>query len=101
MPETVHACPPDVTGLTPCCRRPPSELPPTDRMTPDPAPLPGLHAEPGAGPAVVRCRLCGHPLTNRAAQLLRLGDECARKLGHRDVRGPGRFQVEQDGLPGV
>lgn len=31
--ETVHACPPDGSGLTPCCGRTPFELPRTDRMT--------------------------------------------------------------------
>lgn len=30
---TVHACPLDGSGLTPCCRRPPFELPRTDHMT--------------------------------------------------------------------
>lgn len=29
----VHACPPDGSGLTPCCGRTPFELPRTDRMT--------------------------------------------------------------------
>ncbi|WP_329131499.1 hypothetical protein OG552_10360 [Streptomyces sp. NBC_01476] len=36
MPETVHACPPGGSSLTPCCHRPPFELPRTDRMTQDP-----------------------------------------------------------------
>lgn len=34
--ETVHACPPDGCGLTPCCERTPFELPSTDRMSSDP-----------------------------------------------------------------
>ena len=33
----VHACPPDGSGVTPCCGRTPFELPRTDRMTTDPA----------------------------------------------------------------
>ncbi|UJV41616.1 hypothetical protein [Streptomyces sp. AMCC400023] len=33
----IHACPPDGTGLTPCCGRTPLELPRTHRMTNDPA----------------------------------------------------------------
>ena len=33
---TVHACPPEGSGLTPCCQRPPLELPRTDRMTSEP-----------------------------------------------------------------
>jgi hypothetical protein len=35
-PETVHGCPPDGSGVTPCCGRTPFELPRTDRMTRDP-----------------------------------------------------------------
>jgi hypothetical protein len=31
--STVHASPPDGSGLTSCCGRPPFELPRTDRMT--------------------------------------------------------------------
>lgn len=34
-PSVVHATPPPSSGLTPCCRRPPFELPRTDRMTND------------------------------------------------------------------
>lgn len=34
--ETVHASPPDGSGITPCCGRTPFELPRTDRMTQDP-----------------------------------------------------------------
>ncbi|MFF7837594.1 hypothetical protein ACFZC6_01970 [Streptomyces ossamyceticus] len=33
----VHGCPPDGSGLTPCCGRTPFELPRTDRMATDPA----------------------------------------------------------------
>lgn len=33
----VHACPPDGSGITPCCSRTPFELPRTDRMATDPA----------------------------------------------------------------
>ncbi|MET8080060.1 hypothetical protein [Streptomyces sp. NPDC005303] len=31
--ETVHGCPPDGSGLTPCCGRTPFELPLTDRIS--------------------------------------------------------------------
>lgn len=34
--ETVHGCPPDGSGLTPCCGRTLFELPRTDRMATDP-----------------------------------------------------------------
>lgn len=72
-------------------------------MTLDPAPLPGLATdeELAAGLPVVECDLCGHPLTSRWARLRRLGDDCAHKLGYRDVRRPGRFEVEQDAIPGL
>jgi len=33
--ETVHACPPEGKGFTPCCGRTPFDLPRTDRMTLD------------------------------------------------------------------
>jgi hypothetical protein len=36
MSRTVHECPPDGTGVTPCCHRPPFELPRTDSLTIDP-----------------------------------------------------------------
>jgi hypothetical protein len=32
-PSTVHGCPPDGSGLTPCCGRTPFELPRTDRIS--------------------------------------------------------------------
>jgi hypothetical protein len=53
----------------------------TDRL------LPGLATdeELAAGRRVVRCGMCGRPLTGQQARM----------------RGLGRFEVEQDGLPGV
>jgi len=71
-------------------------------MHPDPAPLPGLATdeELAAGRRVVRCRVCGHPLTGRTARTLGLGEDCAAKLGMRTAPGAGRFEVEQDGLFG-
>lgn len=49
--EVIHACPPDGSGLTPCCGRTPFELPRTDRMSTSPAlvtcTLPAVVAEPG------------------------------------------------------
>ncbi|WP_328912348.1 MULTISPECIES: DUF6011 domain-containing protein [unclassified Streptomyces] len=72
-------------------------------MIPD-APLPGLATdeELAAGRRVVRCGMCGRPLTGRDARLRGLGDGCRHKLGgDAAVRRPGRFEVEQDGLPGV
>lgn len=72
-------------------------------MTPNPSPLPGLAttAELAAGRRVVRCGMCGRPLTGREARLRGLGEDCRHKLGERTAPGPGRFDVEQDTLPGV
>jgi Family of unknown function (DUF6011) len=72
-------------------------------MTPD-APLPGLatDAELAAGRAVVRCGMCGRPLKGREARLWGLGEGCRHKLGGDViVRRPGRFDVEQDAIPGA
>lgn len=71
-------------------------------MTPD-APLPGLDddEELAAGRRVVRCGMCGRPLTSREARMYGLGEGCRHKLGvDPAVRRPGRFEVEQDGLFG-
>lgn len=71
---------------------------------PDPAPLPGLatEGELAATRAVVRCGMCHRPLTSREARLYGAGEGCRRKLGgDPTVRRPGRFDVEQDELPGV
>ncbi|MFJ2630885.1 DUF6011 domain-containing protein [Streptomyces sp. NPDC087422] len=68
-------------------------------MTPAPAPLPGLPETVAAGLRVVRCGLCGHPLKDAVSRRRGMGDDCRRKLGERTVRGPGRFQIEQDTLP--
>lgn len=74
-------------------------------MTANDAPLlPGLATdeELAAGRRVVRCGMCGRPLESRGARLRGLGEGCAHKLGADPVvRRPGRFEVEQDGLPGV
>ncbi len=35
--EIVHACPPEGSGIMPCCGRTPFDAPLTDRMTLDPA----------------------------------------------------------------
>lgn len=67
-------------------------------VTPD-APLPGTRV---AGRPVVRCALCGRELVDPEARRWALGRECRHKL-HPDavVRRPGRFEVEQDPLPGA
>lgn len=60
QPETVHACPPDGSGLTPCCGRTPFELPRTDRMSSEaPVTCPGtVVPQPGKEP----CPACLLPL---------------------------------------
>lgn len=69
-------------------------------MNPD-APLPGLD-DPGpvGGRSVVRCGMCGRPLTDPAARRWGLGEQCRHKLHPGPaVRTPGRFDVEQEELP--
>ncbi|MEV5163882.1 hypothetical protein AB0K66_04540 [Streptomyces werraensis] len=44
--EVIHACPPDGSGLTPCCGRTPFELPRTDRISSE---APTTCTEPAAG----------------------------------------------------
>lgn len=50
--ETVHACPPDGSGITPCCGRTPFELPRTDRIS----------SEEGTVTCRQRCAHCGKPV---------------------------------------
>lgn len=73
-------------------------------MTANDAPLPGLATdeELAAGRPVVECRDCGRPLTGREARAWGRGRGCRHKYGaDATVRRPGRFEVEQDGIPGV
>ncbi|WP_424860566.1 DUF6011 domain-containing protein [Streptomyces sp. MMS24-I29] len=71
--------------------------------------------EPGAEPAaengtagrtprrrIVRCRLCGRPLTGTESRRTGLGPSCDAKLhpAPPDIR-TRRHEVEQDPLPGV
>lgn len=37
MSEITHQCPPEGSGLMPCCGRTPLQVPDTDRLTLDPA----------------------------------------------------------------
>jgi len=36
LDHLTHACPPDGSGVMPCCGKTPFEVPPTDRITQDP-----------------------------------------------------------------
>jgi Family of unknown function (DUF6011) len=70
-------------------------------MTTD-RPLPGLATdeELSAGRTVIRCTMCGRPLTDRAARIRGLGEGCRHKLTPTPtLRRPARFEVPQDELP--
>lgn len=49
----------------------------------------------------VTCRLCGRPLTGRAARRWGLGEECRAKLRERAAPRPPAREVEQETLPGM
>ncbi len=51
--------------------------------------------------ATVTCRLCGRPLTGRAARLRGVGDGCLAKLRERTAPRLPEHVVEQEPLPGV
>jgi hypothetical protein len=57
--------------------------------------------EPDGGPAPVTCRLCGRPLTGRAARRWGLGEECRAKLRERSAPRPPAREVDQETLPGM
>lgn len=58
--ETVHACPPDGSGLTPCCGRTPFELPSSDRISSE---TDAVTCRPSA--LAQRCATCGLEIENR------------------------------------
>ncbi|WP_405709794.1 MULTISPECIES: DUF6011 domain-containing protein [unclassified Streptomyces] len=69
----------------------------------------GTEPSPGDDPAgrtarrkVVRCRVCGRPLTGAASRRTGLGPACDAKLhpAPPDIR-TRRHEVEQDPLPGI
>ncbi|MCQ4084514.1 DUF6011 domain-containing protein [Streptomyces sp. RB6PN25] len=71
-------------------------------MTAEPStPLPLEDPPEPDGRRRVTCALCGRPLTGREARLWGLGDGCRAKLAERTAPQPGRFDVEQDTIPGV
>jgi hypothetical protein len=82
---------------------------------PFPEPLPGAGVGAGVEPSpeddpsgrtarrrVVRCRMCGRPLTGTASRRTGLGPACDAKLhpAPPDIRAR-RHEVEQDPLPGI
>ncbi|MFI2349728.1 hypothetical protein ACH492_22275 [Streptomyces sp. NPDC019443] len=78
MTETIHACPPNGSGVMPCCRKTPFEAPPTDRMSDDPAavtcgePPTCVHPEgyDGECPCPPKCGCCKTtPAPERKAKL--------------------------------
>ncbi|MFD7113041.1 DUF6011 domain-containing protein [Streptomyces microflavus] len=82
--------------------------------TPDafPEPLPGADGAGAPGPAaddgtppgcrLIRCRLCGRPLTGADSRRTGLGPSCDAKLhpAPPDIR-TRRHEVEQEPLPGT
>ncbi|MEU0378773.1 DUF6011 domain-containing protein [Streptomyces cyaneofuscatus] len=80
--------------------------------TPDafPEPLPGADGAVAPDPVaentpphrLIRCRLCGRPLTGAASRRTGLGPSCDAKLhpAPPDIR-TRRHEVEQDPLPGT
>ncbi|MDI5964345.1 DUF6011 domain-containing protein [Streptomyces sp. SL13] len=76
----------------------PGDPSPDDAFPDDPSLLPG---PPPGQRALVTCRLCGRPLTGRAARLRGVGDGCLAKLHERTAPRPPEQPVEQDPLPGI
>ncbi|MFJ5723827.1 DUF6011 domain-containing protein [Streptomyces sp. NPDC093149] len=75
----------------------------------EPLPGSGIDPLPDDGPAdrttrrrVVRCRMCGRPLTGTDSRRTGLGPACDAKLhpASPDIR-TRRHEVEQDPLPGI
>jgi hypothetical protein len=76
---------------------------------PEPFPETGAEPSPEDDPAgrtprrkVVRCRMCGRPLTGTESRRTGLGPACDAKLhpAPPDIR-TRRHEVEQDPLPGI
>ncbi|KAA6216353.1 DUF6011 domain-containing protein [Streptomyces filamentosus] len=61
-----------------------------------------IDSAPGASRRLVRCRLCGRPLTGAGSRRTGLGPTCDAKLHPPapDIR-TRRHEVEQDALPGL
>ncbi|GHG11532.1 DUF6011 domain-containing protein [Streptomyces filamentosus] len=61
-----------------------------------------IDSAPGASRRLVRCRLCGRPLTGADSRRTGLGPTCDAKLHPPapDIR-TRRHEVEQDALPGL
>lgn len=71
-------------------------------MPADPTPLPLDSPEPQPqGRPLVQCTECDEPLTAAESRRWGLGPRCRRKLGVSSGPGVGRFEVEQEGIPGV
>ncbi|WP_431960477.1 DUF6011 domain-containing protein [Actinacidiphila sp. bgisy160] len=70
---------------------------------PEPSPLPGLSADgqPPQERPIVLCADCHRPLTAHDARLWGRGRGCRRKHGLDTAPRIGRFDVEQEQLPGM
>ncbi|MEE1801040.1 DUF6011 domain-containing protein [Streptomyces sp. JV176] len=64
--------------------------------------LPGSAPDAAAGARLVRCRMCGRPLTGTGSRRTGLGPACDAKLHPPapDIR-TRRREAEQDPLPGI
>lgn len=60
-----------------------------------------LDAEVQPGRTRVWCRLRHRPLEDATSRALRLGPDCAHRLGQRTAPRPADHPVDQDPLPGV
>jgi hypothetical protein len=69
-------------------------------MAADDSPLP-LEVPQRQGRPLVTCALCDEPLTASESRRWKLGPRCRRKLGVGSGPGVGRFDVPQDGIPGL
>ncbi|MEW1630934.1 DUF6011 domain-containing protein [Streptomyces sp. NPDC089173] len=71
---------------------------------PEPLPAPTREEHSGDGPSrrLIRCRLCGRPLTGADSRRTGLGPSCDAKLhpAPPDIR-TRRHEVDQDTLPGT
>lgn len=83
--ETVHACPPDGSGVTPCCGRTPFELPRTDRISSEVAVVTCQPAVPVAAP----------PTTDPTALRERIAETLALRHNGPASDGRGWFRDEE------
>jgi hypothetical protein len=118
MAEAVHACPPEGSGLTPCCHRTPFELPNADRMTAAPSDVTCRRPVPAADPDEIAAAVSAlttatvgylNAIAPAMAQLGRTVTAMYNALAEAGLLEPGRptgdrefvlsDSVEEDGPP--